>query len=103
MYKLANRQVSQTSAGIVPSPNPKIIEVEPIEYEFEALESLANGGLYTSDTILKYQKILISPMEETVISSRIVSGYSSQVAWTFSKSYFRGTRNYTKRQGFIYN
>lgn len=33
----------------------------------------ANGGLYSEDLILEYQKTLTSPMEESIFQSRIVS------------------------------
>lgn len=73
MYNLNGRWIVQIKSRVVPSISPQTIKIEPIEYKFEPLESLANGGLYTPDTILEYQKILTSPMEESVLKSRIVS------------------------------
>lgn len=73
MYKLHNQWVMQTQIGVVPARTPITIAPEELIYSFEPLESIANGGLYRSDIILQYQKILTSPLEETIISSRIIN------------------------------
>lgn len=44
------------------------ITQNPIDYEFEQLDDIANNGLYSSETIIKYQKILTSPRKCTAPS-----------------------------------
>lgn len=91
MYTLNGKWVIQTNVGLIPSRNPSIIEMNPISYEFEPLENLVNGGLYFPSIIMEYQKILTSPMEESVIKSRIVSavnnGYALPEGVDFSKGH----------------
>lgn len=73
-FLLNGRWVTPTSMGLMTVRNPLVITSEPLDYEFEQLENLASNGLYTSETILKYQKILTSPLEEKIISTRITMG-----------------------------
>lgn len=72
-FLLNGRWVTPTSTGLMTVREPIIITPEPLSYEFERLDDLAANGLYTSDTIQKYQNILTSPLEEKIISSRITS------------------------------
>lgn len=66
--------------GLMTVRNPLVITSEPLDYEFEQLENLASNGLYTSETILKYQKILTSPLEEKIISTRITDAITGKYA-----------------------
>lgn len=70
-FNYMGKWVVQTPAGLIQVRSPETITPDSISYEFETLEHLSKGGLYTSDSILEYQKILISPMEEEIVQSRI--------------------------------
>lgn len=70
-FNYMGKWVVQTPAGLIQVKSPEIITPDSISYEFETLEHLSKGGLYTSASILEYQKILISPMEESIVQSRI--------------------------------
>lgn len=72
-FRIGEQWVIQTKEGVIRTKEPQTIQYEPLKYIFEPLETLASGGLYTSETLLEYQKILTSPVEETIINSRIVS------------------------------
>lgn len=77
-FFLNTRWVTPTSTGLMSVKKPLIISPEPLEYEFERLEDLANNGLYSSETIMKYQKILTSPIEEKIISTRITDAIAGK-------------------------
>lgn len=70
-FNYMGKWVVQTPAGLIQVKSPEVITPDSISYEFETLEHLSRGGLYTSSSILEYQKILISPMEESIVQSRI--------------------------------
>lgn len=88
-FRIGEQWVIQTKEGVIRTKEPQTIQYEPLKYVFEPLETLANGGLYTSETLLEYQKILTSPVEETIINSRIVSaivdGYALPVGVDLAK------------------
>lgn len=77
-YLLNGRWVTPTSVGLMAVKNPVVITPSPLSYEFEQLEDLASNGLYTSETILKYQKILTSPLEEKIITTRLADAISGK-------------------------
>nr|QEM39175.1 glycoprotein [Guadeloupe mosquito mononega-like virus] len=77
-FKISNKWVTMTSAGLMAVPRPQVITPEPLNYEFEEMKDLSSGGLYTAETLWKYQKILTSPIEEKVLTSRIVSALKGE-------------------------
>lgn len=77
-FMLNGRWVTPTSTGLMSVKLPFVISPDPLQYEFEQLDDIANNGLYSSETILKYQKILTSPLEERVISTRIADAISGK-------------------------
>lgn len=62
----------KTDHGLIETKQPHAISPDPLTYEFRELSGIASGGLYRTDMILKYQSALISPMVESVISTRVV-------------------------------
>lgn len=70
-YKLGSRWVTMVQSGLISVERPNVISPDPISYEFEGIEDMMIGGLYTKETITKYQQILTSPMEESVLMSRM--------------------------------
>lgn len=71
IYLLGNKWVSQNSLGLTEVPRPTVITTEEIHYEFDTMNNLVNGGLYTPEILKAYQRILTSPMEEAVIMARV--------------------------------
>lgn len=72
-FKTANRWITMVSHGLISVEKPNIITPDPITYHFETLEDMLTGGLYTKETIANYQQILTSPMEESILSSRVTT------------------------------
>nr|UUG74113.1 MAG: glycoprotein [XiangYun mono-chu-like virus 8] len=70
-YKFGTRWVTMVHSGLLSVEKPNTISPDPISYEFEGIEEMMIGGLYTKETISKYQHILTSPMEESVLTSRM--------------------------------
>lgn len=72
-FKLNGRWITLTFGGMLSVEGPKIITPDPLSYEFETMEEMISGGLYTKEVIQSYQQILTSPIEESIISARVTT------------------------------
>lgn len=71
-YFLNDNWYVRTSHGLITVPHPNVITPDVLEYEFRELSGITGGGLYRTEMIKQYQNALISPMVESVITSRVV-------------------------------
>lgn len=62
----------RTDRGLIDVVPPQTIKPEDASYQFKELKGITGGGLYKAEMIRKYQDALISPMVESVISTRVV-------------------------------
>lgn len=90
MYYLRGQWVSQSPLGLTSVRDPRIIQYEEPNFEFETMKNLANGGLYTPEILQAYQRILTSPMEEAVILSRMTESLRGEAKLPEGYSYARG-------------
>lgn len=72
-FKIHDKWVTLAFGGLLSIQWPEIIAPDPLSYKFEEIEDMVTGGLYTKDTIERYQEILTSPIEESILTSRITS------------------------------
>lgn len=73
-YFLNDNWYVRTSHGLITVPSPNVITPDVLSYEFRELSGIT--GLYRADMIRQYQNALISPMVESVITSRVVGSLS---------------------------
>lgn len=78
-YYLNENWYVKTDHGLIETRPPHSIAPNAIEYEFRELSGISGGGLYRADIIQKYQAALISPMVESVISTRVVDSLRGEV------------------------
>lgn len=83
--------VSRTIHGLLKADKPLVMQHDNIHYSFSEIRGLSQGGLYSMETIQKYQSILTSPLVETVIASRISSAVKGNSmlpdGYTFSNGF----------------
>lgn len=75
-FMLGDNWYVKTDHGLIKTSRPQIITPDAISYEFEEIKSLTSGGLYTREMIEKYQKALITPMVNEVLSVRVSDAVS---------------------------
>uniref|UniRef100_A0AB38ZNQ9 Glycoprotein 2 n=1 Tax=Madalivirus amazonaense TaxID=2956148 RepID=A0AB38ZNQ9_9MONO len=75
-YNIDGKWYHTTTHGLMQSPSPRTISPEPIDYEFEPLTGISEGGLYSSEIIEKYQKAVVAPAVQDVITARVVASVS---------------------------
>ncbi|QBK47214.1 putative glycoprotein 2 [Anopheles marajoara virus] len=89
-YNIDGKWYHTTVHGLMQSPAPHTISPEPIDYTFEPLAGIGNGGLYSSAMIEKYQQAVVAPAVQGVITARVVSSVSGESKMPEGYSFVRG-------------
>lgn len=87
MFFLSETWVSQTDHGLIKVMEPTTMQHSSVDYEFQEIIGLSEGGLYSRELIKSYQLAITTPMEEPAImtslssslkgSSKLPAGYSA--------------------------
>jgi hypothetical protein len=75
-FKIGEAWVIQTSTGLSHVKDPDTFKLTELDYKFESLDNLASSGIYTDSAIDSMQRALLSPIEETALTSRLVKAMS---------------------------
>ena len=77
-YKLNNNWYT-LSNGLISTQHPNIISVnDGLEWTFKEIKDLAATGIYTQSDLDNVQKIIMSPIEHEVLTSRITRTFSGE-------------------------
>nr|UQS95401.1 MAG: glycoprotein [Tolviot virus] len=62
-----------SSEGLMAShEKPETIKYEALDFNFEPIDDIAVGGLYTQESLEKIRKVLMSPLEDAALESRVL-------------------------------
>jgi hypothetical protein len=78
LFKINGLWYIPTQHGLMSTSSPEIIVPSAVNFTFKVIKNLAEGGVYTSDAIEKMQRILLSPMEQTVLTAQVIRTFEGK-------------------------
>lgn len=76
-YKIQGSWFYSSPDGLSETVSPGTITVDSLEYDFKDISN-ARQGMYDAELLEKYQRAIVSPVVQDIITSRVVSAISEE-------------------------